>query len=131
MANFKIYNVATWLINSYKTHILPIVSWSKGNQTMKFGQLIICNKRNNNLQKSFKNEAERLVSDLFFFLKKVLYDATLNKLCKTLDYWSKDILNFDFLEKVLGIVFPPHFVYDFSRKMFFMLYSINWSNIIV
>ena len=53
---------------------------------MKFGQLIICNKRNNNLQKSFKNEAERLVSDLFFFLKKVLYDATLNKLCKTLDY---------------------------------------------
>ena len=26
------------------------------------------------------------------------------------------MLNFDFLEKGLGIVFPPHFVYDFSRK---------------
>ena len=25
--------------------------------------------------------------------------------------------NFDFLEKDLGIVFPPHFVYDSSRKI--------------
>ena len=32
---------------------------------------------------------------------------------------------FDFLEKVLGIASPPHFVYDFSRKIFLMLYSIN------
>ena len=40
-------------------------------------------------------------------------------------------LNFDFLEKGLGIVSPPYFVYDFSRKMFLMLYSINWPNFIV
>ena len=33
------------------------------------------------------------------------------------------MLNFDFLEKGLGIVSPPHFVYDFSRKMFLKLYS--------
>ena len=26
---------------------------------------------------------------------------------------------------------PPNFVYDFSRKMFLMLYSINWPNFIV
>ena len=38
------------------------------------------------------------------------------------------MLNFDILEKGLGIVCPPHFVYDFSRKMFFMLYFINWPN---
>ena len=25
----------------------------------------------------------------------------------------------------MGIVFPAHFVYDFSTKMLFMLYSIN------
>ena len=35
------------------------------------------------------------------------------------------MLNFDFLEKGLGIVFPPHFVYDFSRKMLLMLHAIN------
>ena len=36
------------------------------------------------------------------------------------------MLNFDFLEKGLGIVSPPHFVYDVSRKIFLMSYSINW-----
>ena len=38
------------------------------------------------------------------------------------------MLNFDFLEKGLAIVSVPYFVYDFSRKMFLMLY--NWPNII-
>ena len=42
-----------------------------------------------------------------------------------LDYRSRDMLNLDFSEKGLGIVSSPHFVYDFSRKMFLMLYSIN------
>ena len=35
------------------------------------------------------------------------------------------MLNFDFLDKGLGIVSPAHFVYDFSTKMFLMLNSIN------
>ena len=35
------------------------------------------------------------------------------------------LLNFDFLEKGLGIVSPSHFLYDFSSKMLPMLYSIN------
>ena len=34
------------------------------------------------------------------------------------------MLNFDLLEKCPGIVSPLHFVHDFSRKMFLMLYSI-------
>ena len=40
------------------------------------------------------------------------------------------MLNFDFLDKGLGIVSPAHFVYDFSTKMFLMLYFINWPNCI-
>ena len=35
------------------------------------------------------------------------------------------MLNFDLLEKGLGTISPPHLVYDFSRKMFLMLYSIK------
>ena len=35
------------------------------------------------------------------------------------------MLNFDFLEKGLGIVSPRNFVYEFSTKVFLMLYSIN------
>ena len=34
------------------------------------------------------------------------------------------MLNFDFVEKGLGIVSLQHFVYDFSRKMFFILYIL-------
>ena len=40
------------------------------------------------------------------------------------------MLNFEFLDKGLGIVSPAHFVYDFSTKMFLMLYSINWPDFI-
>ena len=35
------------------------------------------------------------------------------------------MLNFDFLDKGLGIVSPACLVYDLSTKMFFMFYSIN------
>ena len=40
------------------------------------------------------------------------------KLYKTLDYWSRDVLNFNFPEKGLGLVYSLHFVYDFWRIMF-------------
>ena len=35
------------------------------------------------------------------------------------------MLKFDFLETGLGIVFTPHFVYDFSRKIYLMLYLLT------
>ena len=35
------------------------------------------------------------------------------------------MLNFDFLDKVLGTLSPAHFVYDFLTKMFFMSYQIS------
>ena len=54
-----------------------------------------------------------------------------NKLCKTLGYWARDILSLQFFEKGLGIVSPPLFVYDILRKIFLILYSINWPNFIV
>ena len=40
-----------------------------------------------------------------------------NKLYKTLDCWSRDMLNFNFPEKGLELVCPTHFVYGSSRKM--------------
>ena len=49
-----------------------------------------------------------------------------SKWYKTLDYWHRDTLNFDFFKKGLEIVYPSQFVYDFSGKLFLMLYAINW-----
>ena len=60
----------------------------------------------------------------------VLNLASNKTIYKTLEYWSRDMLNFGFLEKGLGIVSLLHFVYNFSRKLFLMLYSINWPNVI-
>ena len=94
-------------------HILPNISQSKGNQTMKFGQLIEYNKRNIFLQKLCRKWGRETSSRL------------------VPDYWSRDMLNFNFSEKGLGLVSPPHFVYGFSRKMFLLLHTINWTNFIV
>ena len=41
------------------------------------------------------------------------------------DYCSREMLDLNFSEKGLGLVYPPHFVYNFSRKTFLMLHSIN------
>ena len=134
-------------------HILSNISQSKGNQTMKFGHLIEHNKMNIFLQKLCENESVRLVPDLFFIFLKKLYirwkqvDCTLvaialmsialnlqcnkNKMCKTLEYWSRHMLNFHFSENGLGQVSPTHFAYDFSKNIFLMLQSINWPNFIV
>ena len=54
-----------------------------------------------------------------------------NKLYKTLNLWSRDMLKFCILEKDLGIISPPHFVYDLSTKMFPVLYSSSRPNFIV
>ena len=54
-----------------------------------------------------------------------------NKLHEILDCWSRDKFNFNFSEKVLRLVSPRQFVYDFSRRVFLMLHSINWPNFIV
>ena len=90
------------------------------------------------------------VTNLFFFYEKALYEVKASalqqfqyfsiilnlaynkkKLYKTLEFWSRDMLNFKFLEIGLRIVSPLHFVYDFSRKIFLLWYSINWTNFIV
>ena len=54
-----------------------------------------------------------------------------NKQYKTLDFWFRDMVNFNFSKKSLGLVSPPHFVYGFSRKIFPKLYPINWPNVYV
>ena len=66
MVNFKIYDVTDWTTNNYNT------SESKGNQAMKFGQLIKWSVRNIFCKNHAENETGRLVPDLFL-LKKALY----------------------------------------------------------
>ena len=39
--------------------------------------------------------------------------------------------NFDILRKGAGNIFSPNFLYEFSRQILLMLYSVNWPNLIV
>ena len=56
----------------------------------------------------------------------MVFSLTYNKkMYKNLNYLFRAMLNFDSLEKGLGMVSPPHLMYDISRKMFLMSYSIN------
>ena len=118
---------------------------------MKLGQLIEYNQRNIFLPKlSRKWGRETSPRSLFISQKSIIWGKkewsaayfqyvsialnlayNRNKLYKTLDCWSRDMLNFNFSEKGLGVVSPSHFQYDFSRKMFIMLHSITWPNFIV
>ena len=62
--NLKIYDVKNWLTNNYDIHLYNI-SRSKDDKATKSGQLIEYNMRNIFLKKHAKNEAGRLVPDLF------------------------------------------------------------------
>ena len=68
---------------------------------------------------------------LLYSNKPSLEHTAKNKLYSISERWSRDILNFDFLFKGLGLAFSPHFAYQLLRKIFSMLYSINWPNVIV
>ena len=127
-------------------HILPNISRSKSNQTMKFGVLIAIPSFKNNAG----NETGRLVPNLFLFLKKALFrqKQVINTL--VLIYFSSSWLRHtiktncikvqtvdpQMLEKSLELVSPhhifptPYFPCGFLRKIFLILYSVNLPNLI-
>ena len=59
-----------------------------------------------------------------------LTDTIKNKLYETSDCWSRDMFNFDF-KKGSGSSFSTTFSVWFSRKIFFILHSINYTNFFV
>ena len=59
----------------FAVHTLPNVSRGKSNQPMKFGKIIKYNKKINFFRNHAENVAGRLVSDLFLFFKKDIYDV--------------------------------------------------------
>ena len=89
--------------------------------------------------------------DLFLFLKKVVYQVKAsgqylifnilwlistwtcnkNKLYITFQTVIREICSILFLINGLGLASPQHFVYDFSRKIFLVLYAFNIPHFVV
>ena len=82
-------------------HILPNISRRKDNHAMKFRQSLEFIVRNNFLQILYRKWGGETSPTPLFVIKRP------------------------------GPIFPPHFMYDFSRKIFLMLYSVNWLNFFV
>ena len=72
MVNLKIYDNTDWITNNCKTH-LPNISRSKGNQGIKFGQLIKYSVRNIFVQKPSREWGNETSSRPTFLFKKALY----------------------------------------------------------
>ena len=93
---------------------------SKSNQAMKSGQL-----REYILGNHAENDVGRLVLDLFLFFRKVLC-----KIKASGQHFSFNILvhldlSIQVDPEIQGLASLPHFLYDFSRNIFLMLYPID------
>ena len=116
-------------------HILPNISRSKGKQAMIYGQLIEYIKEIFFFKNNVEGEVERLVPGIFLFARKALYQVkasglqlsfniyrqpstwlTIKTSCVRLQ--SRDILNFDNLEKVSEQFLYHIFCIIFQEKCF-------------
>ena len=125
------------------TRILSNFSWSKSSQTMKFILLIEYKMRNIFLEKSspnsfYKNQnwAYRWINVLKCY-KFCCYDMSKSSSfyvskCPRVDYLLLPHMKlFFFLNKGgLGVVSLSHFLYDFWREIFLILFAIKWLNLI-
>ena len=129
------------------------ISKARGDQAMKCGQFVEYNVRSIFLQKSCRKWGKETLSslDIFLFFKKfynkvkasdwylshiIYFDRPVLGHKVKINYnisdcGSRDSLSLDLLEKDLGLVSAPQFVYDFSWKILFMLSFIYWLNLII
>ena len=123
---------------------MPSISRSKGNQTLKFGQLIECNMGNIFLEKSHrmwrrnaflktKNWAYLWINSLKFYTVCFYCMASwgLLKYIETKMQTNYFHLILSLLKKIkrgLELVILPHFPHNVWRKIFLVLCSISWPN---
>ena len=127
-------------MTSHTIYILPSISRSKGNQAIKFDRSIKYNVTNIFLKTHAENEVRTLVPNLLLFIEKALYKVKASgqhlirpRLGHTIETSFIKFENVDpeicsilmFWKKSLGLAPPPHFAYDFSRRIFLMLYFMN------
>ena len=146
-ANFKIYYVTTSLTN-IAIHMFPNISRNKGNQKM-IGQLIKWHETYF-LEKLYpKCSGETILRPISKTLKlNVSLDQPVKSFIQfvSITYQADDCRNilklgckppaftsymaFLKTKRGLELVFLLHFLHGFWRKLFLLLYSINWPNCI-
>ena len=131
---------------------MPNISKSKGNQTMKFSQLIECNTSKIFLEKSYtkcggktsprsfpgKLKLRISLDQYLKFYRVCFYCIASWGLSKYIETKQQatcfhliHIKLFKKIKRGLELVSLPHFLHNFWRKIFLLLHSINWPNFIV
>ena len=139
--NFKIYGIRALLTNTC-IQTFPNISRSKDNQTMKFGQLLEYNIRNIFLGKSHtkcdgeaiprplsknRNRTYLCVNSLkfypisFYCMPSWAISQNIETKPQTICFYFT--LSF-FLKRGLELDSLPHFLHNFCRKIFFLLYTL-------
>ena len=128
--------------------ILPNISRSKCNRTMKLDQLIKCNMRNIFLENLYaKWDGETIPRTFFWKIKIIHISGSIVQgfmqfvmpswgLLKHIEtklqtFYLPHIKLFKKIKRGLGLVSLPHFPQNLSRKIFLLLYYINWPLFIV
>ena len=142
--NFKIYDVINREMSNYN-HVLSDISRCKGNQKMKYGQLIGYSMRYIFLKESYtkcggetssRSFSKTEINSLKFYTV-CFYCMSKSRTTKMYWNWGVDhllllhIKHFQKIKRALELVCLPHFLHGFQRKVFLTLYSINWQNFIV
>ena len=91
--------------------------------------------RNIFLQKSCRRCSKETSSRSFKVLFSICFDSPqhghiIKTKCMNTVKTSRDMLKFGFSKEGLGLVSPPHFVHDSSRKIFLVIFY-SWHNFIL
>ena len=148
--NVNIFDVTVWK-KTISRHILPTISRSESNQTMRLSQLIECDITNIFLEKSNAKGGWRNYYKTFFWKIKIeniprsslkSYTICFNSIpswvllkyteTKGADYlFLPQIKPFRKTKRGLWLIFLTHFLHDFWIKIFLLAYLNNWPNFTV
>ena len=114
---------------STRLHIFPKFSKSKGKQAMRFGQLIEYNMRNIFFDRSYRKCARETIPrslsknqiQAYFWINSVKLFLLYDNLFKKSKTKTKSGLE---------LVYLPHFLYNFQRRILILGCFINWPNFI-
>ena len=127
---------------------MPNISRSKGNQTMKFGQLIECIMKNKITENHIQNVVEKLVPDPFlknenwaylwinwlnfqivFFYCVPSWGLSIYMETRLHTLHLTTVKLFQKLKRGLGLASLPFFLHNLWRKIFLLTCFINWPSL--
>ena len=115
-------------LQTIAVHILPNVSQSKGNQIMKFGQLIQYYKRNNFFKNYVENETSRLVRSRLVQFQYISIALSLpyNKNTNCIKLWTIDpeTCSIFIFQKRVWVYFLHQILCMIFREKYFSCYIL-------